>query len=304
MKQIRLGGILPVSSISLGCMRMEQLSVKEAAGLIHTALEQGINFFEHADIYGQGKSEEIFAKAFHMNAAVRETIYLQTKCGICNGYYDFSTEHIVQSVENSLKRLQTEYVDTLLLHRPDTLMEPEQVAEAFDLLHQSGKVRCFGVSNCNPMQIELLQKYVRYPLIINQLQLSAAHTCMLDSGIHVNTKREEAIMRDGSVLEYCRLKDISIQAWSPFQYGMFEGVFLDNDKFRQLNQVLKQIAAIYHVTPSAIAAAFILRHPARIQVIAGTTKPERLIDICKADTCFLTRQEWYEIYRAAGHDLP
>lgn len=304
MRQIQLGGILPVSAISLGCMRIEKLSISEAAALIDTAMEQGINFFEHADIYGGGKSEEIFSKALNMNPCIREKIYLQTKCGICNGYYDFSAEHIIKSVEDSLKRLQTDYVDTLLLHRPDTLMEPELVAEAFDKLHRNGKVRYFGVSNCNPMQIELLQKYIHEPLIINQLQLSAAHTGMLDSGIHVNIKNDEAVMRDGSVLEYCRLKDISIQAWSPFQYGMFEGVFLDNDKFKNLNEKLNEIAYRYHVSNSAVAAAFILRHPAKIQIIAGTTKPERLKDICQADTFILTRKEWYEIYCAAGHTLP
>lgn len=304
MRQIQLGGILPVSAISLGCMRIESLSVSEAAILIDTAMEQGINFFEHADIYGGGKSEEIFSKALNMNSSIREKIYLQTKCGICNGYYDFSAEHIIKSVENSLKRLQTDYVDTLLLHRPDTLMEPESVAEAFDKLHRNGKVRYFGVSNCNPMQIELLQKYIRDPLIINQLQVSAAHTKIFDSGIYVNTQNEEAVMREGSILEYCRLKDISIQAWSPFQYGMFEGVFLNNDKFKTLNNVINQLADKYHVTNSAVAAAFLLRHPAKIQVIAGTTKPQRIKDICQADTFTLTRQEWYSIYCASGHTLP
>ncbi|MDO5550323.1 MAG: aldo/keto reductase [Lachnospiraceae bacterium] len=304
MKQIKLGGVLPAGAISLGCMRISGLSVTDASKLINTAREEGINLFEHADIYGGGRSEEIFSQAIGMTASVRERIYLQTKCGICPGCYDFSAEHIVSSVEKSLKRLRTDYLDILLLHRPDTLMEPELVAEAFELLHRSGKVRYFGVSNCNPMQIELLQKYLRNPLLIDQLQLSAAHTGMLDAGIYVNTKNQEGVMRDGSILEYCRLKEITIQAWSPFQYGMFEGTFLGNDKFRQLNEKLEQIAVRYGVTSTAAAAAFLLRHPAKIQVIAGTTNPNRLKEICQADTFELTRKEWYEIYCAAGHTLP
>lgn len=304
MRKINLGGILPASAIALGCMRMDGLSVKEASVLIDTAREQGIDLFEHADIYGGGRSESIFAKAIDMKPSLREIIRLQTKCGICSGYYDFSSEHIISSVEESLKRLKTDYVDTLLLHRPDTLMDPEEVAEAFDKLYQGGKVRCFGVSNCNPMQIELLQKYIPYPLLINQIQISAAHTGPFDSGLFVNTERSEAVVRDGSVLEYCRLKDITIQAWSPFQYGMFEGTFIGSEKFPPLNRKLDELAEKYGVTASAVAAAFLLRHPAGIQVIVGTTKPERLKDICQADTFTLTRKEWYEIYSAAGHVLP
>lgn len=305
MKNINIGNSgLIASEISLGCMRIAGLSKNEASNLINTALEEGINFFDHADIYGGGKSEEVFSEAINMKSGIREKIIIQTKCGIRNGFYDFSKEHIISSVDGSLKRLKTDYIDVLLLHRPDTLMEPEEVAEAFDELYKSGKVRYFGVSNQNPMQIELLSKYLNQRLIINQLQFSIMHTGMIDSGFNVNMKVDASIDRDGSILEYCRLKGITIQAWSPFQYGFFEGVFLDNDKFPELNKKIEEIAGKKGVTNSAIAAAWILRHPAKIQTIVGTTSSKRLIDICKASEVQLTREEWYEIYRAAGNKLP
>lgn len=305
MKNINIGnGKINSSEIILGCMRLPQLSIPEASVLINTALEEGINFFDHADIYGGGKSEEIFAEAIDMKPSIREKFIIQSKCGIRKGYFDFSKEHILNSVEGSLKRLKTDYLDTLLLHRPDTLMEPEEVAEAFDILHSSGKVKYFGVSNQNPMQIELLKKYSNQEIIINQLQLSIMNTGMIDSGINVNMKIDPSVDRDGSILEYCRLKDITIQAWSPFQYGFFEGVFLDNEKFPELNKKIDEIAKIKGVPNTAIATAWILRHPAKIQTIAGTTSSKRLKDICMASNIELTRQEWYEIYTAAGNKLP
>jgi len=305
MKKINIGnGAVSASEIALGCMRINALSKTDASSLINTAIESGINFFDHADIYGGGKSEEVFADAFNMTPSNREKFILQSKCGIRKGYFDFSKEHILNSVDGSLKRLKTDYIDILLLHRPDTLMQPEEVAEAFSILQKSGKVKHFGVSNQNPMQIELLSKYLKNKLIINQLQFSITNTGIIDSGLNVNMKIDPSIVRDGSILEYCRLKDISIQAWSPFQYGFFEGVFLDNDKFPELNTKINEIAAIKGVTNSAIAIAWILRHPAKIQPIVGTTNPKRLKDICAASGVELTRQEWYEIYMAAGNKLP
>lgn len=302
-------GKLPSSEISLGCMRITALSDKEAENLIQTAVDEGINFFDHADIYAAGKSEEVFAKAVHMSPTVREKMILQSKCGICqsgggNVYFDFSKEHILESVDGILKRLNTDYLDVLLLHRPDALVEPEEVAEAFDTLHSSGKVRYFGVSNQKPMQIELLSKYLNQKLVINQLQLSITNATMISNGINVNMENASAVDRDGSILDYCRLKDITIQAWSPFQYGMFEGVFLDNDKFPVLNQKINELAEIKGVQNTAIVTAWILRHPAKIQPIVGTTNAARLKDICKAAAVELTKQEWYEIYRAAGNVLP
>lgn len=305
MKNINIANKLEVTEIGLGCMRMADLSKEEAGKVIKQALDSGITFFDHADIYGGGKSEEIFAEAVEMNSDIREKIIIQTKCGIVPGImYDFSKEHILNSVDGSLKRLKTDYVDSLLLHRPDTLMEPEEIAEAFSKLYESGKVKNFGISNATPMQIELLNKYLDNKIIINQMQFGIMHTGMIDSGLNTNMKCDAGIDRDGGILEYCRLKDITIQAWSPYQYGFFEGVFLDNPKFPELNKKIDEIAEKKGVSNTSIATAWILRHPARIQTIIGTMNPNRIKDICTASDVELTRQEWYEIYLAAGNKLP
>ncbi len=295
---------LQVSAVALGCMRIAKLPKAEAATLLHTALDAGINFFDHADIYGGGKSEEKFAEALGMNPTVREKLLIQSKCGIRQGFFDFSAAHILAAVDGSLKRLQTDYLDVLLLHRPDALVEPEEVAEAFSSLEASGKVRYFGVSNQNPMQIELLQKFVKQPILFNQLQLSITNTGMIDAGLNVNMQIDAGVNRDGSILDYCRLHEITIQPWSPFQYGFFEGVFLDNPKFPELNEVIDALAAEKGVTNTTIAVAWLLRHPAHMQPIIGTTNPERVKQSCQAADITLTRQEWYAIYRAAGNKLP
>jgi predicted oxidoreductase len=305
MRTMKLGSsTLEVPVVAVGCMRINTLEKNEAERFVQTALEQGANFFDHADIYGGGACEEIFADAIHMNAEVREKIILQSKCGIRKGMFDFSKEHILHSVDEILKRLNTEYLDTLLLHRPDALVEPEEVAEAFDILENSGKVRHFGVSNQKPMQIQLLQKYVKQPLVANQLQLSITNANMISNGVNVNMENDSAIDRDGSVLDFCRLNDITIQPWSPFQYGFFEGVFLGNEKFPELNQKIDEIAAKYEVSNTTISIAWLLRHPAKMQPVIGTMNLDRLKDCCKASEIDLTREEWYEIYRAAGNILP
>ena len=305
MKQILLGGRVPASEISLGCMRISGLEPKAAENLVRTALDEGINFFDHADIYGRGRSEEVFAQAVGMCPSVREKMLIQTKCAIHDGIYDFSKEHILRSVEGSLRRLKTDYVDFLLLHRPDTLMEPEEVAEAFDVLRRSGKVRHFGVSNQKPLQMELLNRALDgEKLLIDQLQFSVCHTGMVNSGLNVNMKNSAAQDMDGSVLEYCRLNNVTIQPWSPFQYGFFEGVFIGSDRYPELNAVLDRIAEERGVTSSAVAIAWILRHPARMQPIVGTTNAARLKEICAASRVELSRAEWYEIYKAAGNRLP
>lgn len=285
-------------------MRMKDLPKKEAAHVIENAMDVGIDFFDHADIYGDGKSEEIFGEAINQKPSIREKMIIQTKSGIRKGSFDFSKEHILESVDGSLQRLNTDYIDILLLHRPDALVEPEEVAEAFTKLKESGKVRHFGVSNQNPMQIELLKKHLTQNLIVNQLQFSIMHTSMIDAGFNVNMHHDPAIVRDGSILDYSRLHDMTIQAWSPFQYGMMEGVFVGNEKFPKLNAKLQEIATKYGVTDSAVAVAWIQRHPAKIQPIVGTMNPERLAGIAKASDIELTRKEWYEIYLAAGNELP
>ncbi|SEQ71572.1 Predicted oxidoreductase [Virgibacillus subterraneus] len=305
MKKITLGNSdLEVSTIGLGCMRMNDLTPMKAKHVINNALDLGINFFDHADIYGDGKSEEVFAEALKLSPANREEMVLQTKCGIRSGYFDFSKEHILKSADDSLQRLGTDFIDILLLHRPDALVEPEEVAEAFTRLKESGKVRRFGVSNQNTMQIELLKKYLKQDLIVNQLQFSIMHTGMIDAGLNVNMKNNSATVRDSSILEYSRLNNMTIQAWSPFQYGMIEGAFIGNDEFPEINAKLQELAYEKGVTDSAIAIAWILRHPANIQPIVGTMNPERLTGIAEASDIDLTREEWYEIYRAAGNELP
>ena len=296
--------VLQVPVVAVGCMRINGLGKQEAERFVQTALELGANFFDHADKYGDGACEEIFAEAIHMNDDVRERVMLQSKCGIRPTMFDFSKEHILEAVEGSLKRLKTGYLDVLLLHRPDALVEPEEVAEAFDRLESAGKVRHFGVSNQNPMQMDLLRRWVKQPLVTNQLQLSITNATMISQGINVNMENEAAVNRDGSVLDYCRLHDITVQPWSPFQYGFFEGVFLGSDKFPALNAKIDEIAQRHGVANTTIALAWLLRHPAKMQPVTGTMNVERLTDCCRAADVHLTRAEWYEIYLAAGNILP
>ena len=294
-----------IPAIGAGCMRIDSLSLDALCQYIDTYMEAGINFFDHADIYGDGRCEELFGKAFVKTGIKREDVIIQSKCGIVPGImYDFSKEHILQSVDSILQRLQMDYLDILLLHRPDALIEPEEVAAAFDILESSGKVLHFGVSNQKPMQIELLQKYAKQKLMINQLQFSIPVSNMIASGMEVNMQTDGAIDRDGSILDYCRLHDITIQTWSPFQYGFFEGVFIGSDKYPKLNALLDKLAEKYNVTPTTIASAWILRHPAKMQLISGSTSPQRIKEIAAASDITLTREEWYQLYLAAGHILP
>ena len=304
MKKIKIGGEFDASAISLGCMRMSGLDDTQVDAIMEAAIEGGIDYFDHADIYGNGEAERVFGEYLKRHKSVRENILIQTKCGIHDGQFDFSKEHILKSVDGSLSRLGVDYLDAFLLHRPDTLMEPEEVAEAFDILEAAGKVRYFGVSNQNMMQMELLKTAVKQPLIINQLQFSVTEAGMVTSGMNVNMKNAESVMHDGSFLEYSRIKNITIQTWSPFQYGFFQGNFVDNDRFPELNSKLAEIGEKYGLTKTGVAAAWILRHPANMQIIAGTMNPVHLNEISKAADVTLTRSEWYEIYRAAGHMLP
>ena len=305
MRTLKLGGsTLDVPVIAVGCMRLDSLDRQDAERFVHTALDEGANFFEHADIYGGGRCEEIFADAAGMSSSVRGKVILQSKCGIRPGMFDFSREHILASVDGSLKRLKTDYLDVLLLHRPDALVEPEEVAAAFDELEQSGKVRHFGVSNQHPRQIDLLKKYVRQPLVANQLQLSITNASMITSGFNVNMENSAAINRDGGILDYCRLHDLTIQPWSPFQFGFFEGVFLGSDKFPELNAKIAEVAQKYGVSDTTVVMAWLLRHPARMQPVTGTMNTGRLKDCCKASEVHLTREEWYAILLSAGNVLP
>ena len=304
MKMIPFGTTgLSVPAVALGCMRLTRLSDEEAKTYVRTALELGANFFDHADIYGGGQSEAIFGRA--IRGIPREKLLIQSKCGIVPGKrYDFSKQHILESVDGSLSRLGVDYLDSLLLHRPDVLMEPEEVAEAFSVLLESGKVRHFGVSNQNPMQMALLEKALPVPISVNQLQLSLTNCTMISQGMEVNMATPNAAARDGYVLDYCRLHGITIQPWSPFQYGMFEGVFLGSEKFPALNAAIDSIAAKYGVTPVTVTVAWLLRHPARFQPIIGSMNLSRIREAIAASDLVLTRQEWYDLYLAAGNILP
>ncbi|BDI69940.1 aldo/keto reductase [Streptococcus pneumoniae] len=296
-----------LSEIVLGMMRIEDKSVKEVEELVETALSVGINAFDLADIYGRGRCEELLGLVLKNRPDLREKMWIQSKCGIRIEeftYFDFSKDYIIKSVDGILQRLKIDHLDSLLLHRPDALMESDQVAEAFDLLYKQGKVRDFGVSNQNPMMMELLKKEVKQSLSINQLQLSAAFTPGFEAGFHVNMEDSQAAMRDGSIFEYCKLHDVVIQAWSVLQFGYFKGNFVGNEKFQALNQVLERLAIKYGVTSSTIAISWILRYPAKMQAVVGTTNPKHLIEASQATNFNLTRKEWYEIYLAAGNNLP
>lgn len=307
MKKTMLGKTgLEIPVIAVGCMRISEMETVRLTEHIRFCIEHGLNFFDHADIYGGGQCESRFAEAFKKTGYKREDVILQSKCAIRPGVmYDFTKKHILESVDGILKRLDTDYLDILLLHRPDALMEPEEVAEAFELLEKEGKVRHFGVSNHRPYQIELLNKFVKQELCANQLQFSIPFSNMVAAGMEANMLTDGAIDRDGGILDYCRLKDITIQAWSPFQYGFFEGIFLgNNEKYPELNKTLEEISQKYDTTPTAIATAWILRHPANIQMIAGTTNTERMSEIIKGSEIRLEREEWYRLYLSSGHILP
>ncbi|TMR44384.1 aldo/keto reductase [Streptococcus pseudopneumoniae] len=296
-----------LSEIVLGMMRIKDKSVKEVEELVETALSVGINAFDLADIYGRGRCEELLGLVLKNRPDLREEMWIQSKCGIRIEeftYFDFSKDYIIKSVDGILQRLKIDHLDSLLLHRPDALMESDQVAEAFDLLYKQGKVRNFGVSNQNPMMMEFLKKDVKQPLAVNQLQLSAAFTPGFESGFHVNMEDSQAAMRDGSIFEYCKLHDVVIQAWSVLQFGYFRGNFVGNEKFQALNQVLERLAIKYGVTSSTIAISWILRYPAKMQAVVGTTNPNHLREVSQAANFSLTRKEWYEIYLAAGNNLP
>ena len=309
MKTIPFGARTAPAVIA-GMMRIPDKTDAEVRELYDTARSAGIDFFDHADIYGGAMHvcEDRFAAALQLTAAEREEIVLQTKCGIVPSQqmFDFSYEHITAQVEGSLKALRTDYIDVLLLHRPDALVEPDEVARAFDELEAAGKVRAFGVSNHTPRQIDLLRTAVRQRLVANQLQLSITHSPIIAQGIAANmTGEQQSVVLDGGgIVDYCRINGITVQAWSPYQAGFFDGVFLGNPDYAELNEVIDRLAAKYDVTPTAIATAWITRHPAHMQVVLGTTTPQRVADAAAGADIELTRAEWYELFRVGGHIVP
>ena len=311
MKTFTLPGTdITAPNVVLGLMRIPEKSDDEIRELVRTARDAGIDFLDHADIYGRElhECERRFAEAMQLTPSQRAEFTIQSKAGIVKDgpYFDFSYEHLVESVEGSLAALGTDYLDILLLHRPDALVEPEEVARAFDDLAAAGKVRAFGVSNHPPRQIDLLKRYVRQPIVANQLQLSITHSPIISQGVAANMAAEgqSATLDGGGIVDYCRLNDITVQAWSPFQAGFFTGVFLGSPEYAELNAVIDRLAAAYDVPPIAIATAWITRHPANMQVVLGTTSPERVAAAAQGSDIPLTRAEWYELFRAAGHLVP
>ncbi|WP_129658398.1 aldo/keto reductase [Rothia halotolerans] len=303
------GTDIEVPNVVLGLMRIQDKSDEEVRTLVDTARDAGITFLDHADIYGSGAHgcERRFAEALGLSSSEREQLVIQSKAGIVKDgpYFDFSRQHIVESVNGSLEALGTDYLDILLLHRPDALVEPEEVAQAFDELASAGKVRAFGVSNHTPHQIELLRRHVSQPIVANQLQLSVTHAPVIAQGVAANMQGlDQAIVRDNGVLDYCRLHEITVQAWSPFQAGFFDGPFLGSERYPELNAVVDRLSGKYGVPAEAIAVAWITRHPARMQVVLGTTTPERVTAAAQGSDLPLTRPEWYELFRAAGYRVP
>ena len=299
---------LTSSRVILGLMRIVDMSNAEIADLVAGARDIGVNYFDHADVYGGTRHacEERFGEAVAFTPEQRESVIIQSKVGLRDGFWDFSKEHILTTVDESLAAMKLDYLDALLLHRPDTLVEPEEVADAFATLYESGKVRHFGVSNHTPGQIELLKKYVTRPLTINQVQLSITHAPLIAQGIAANMAAlDQSMDRDNGLLEYSRLNDITLQAWSPFQKGFFDGVFIgDRENYGPLNEALDEIAATHGATPTGIAVAWITRHPANMQVVLGTTKPARVVESAAGSDIPLSREEWYRLFTTAGHTLP
>lgn len=294
-----------LSPIALGCMRIARMAPSEVLRLTETALDSGVSFFDHADIYGDGRSETVFGEALRQKPSLRNQMILQSKCGIRKGIcYDSSKAHILSSVDGILKRLGTDRLDILLIHRPDMLANPYDMAEAFETLRSAGKVLYFGVSNHSAAQIALLQSACKDKLLFNQMQMSLLHTPLLDQGINVNLSNDAACDRGGDLLPYMAQQGIVLQTWSPFQYGFMQGVFLDNPQFPEANQALSDIAPQYGLSPAALCVAWLLRLPLAVQVILGTTRAERIVDAAAAANVSLSREDWYALYRAAGNRLP
>ena len=295
---------IQVSVMGIGCMRMGDLSPAQVDDVIFAALDKGINFFDHADIYDDGRCEELFGDAMKRNHGLRDKLFIQSKCSIRESLYDFSASYITSAVDGILSRLRTDHLDSLLLHRPDALMEPDEVNQAFEQLHRAGKVMSFGVSNFNRFQMELLQGGLSMPISADQMQLSIVHTPMIDEGLNVNTMFGGGVTRSSGTLEYCRMKGITVQTWSPLQKGFIEGTFLGDPAYGDVNRTMEKLAGEYRVTPDAIAYAWLLRYPAKMQVIIGTMNPAHIATAAEAAEVHLSREEWYELYTSAGNMLP
>lgn len=315
---------LTISRLCAGCMGLGGTwddapstteHVQQADHFVKAALELGITFFDHADIYTRGKAEEVFGRVLRATPGLRDRLVLQSKCGIrwkdtppgTPQRFDFSHDYILASVEGILRRLGTDRLDILLLHRPDVLWEGEEIARAFTTLHQAGKVRYFGVSNQNRFQMEALQSYLAFPLVANQLEMNLLHSGFAEVGISFNQRAPAYPDGWEGVMEYCRLKQVSLQAWSPVARGLLSGgneAALD-EKGRATVRLLTAMGRDRGVAPEAIALAWLLRHPAKIVPVLGTTRPARLAAAAKSVEVTLSREEWYRLFETArGASMP
>lgn len=310
------------SPLVFGCMNLgggwnsnplSAADIAEAHLAVDAALDAGIRIFDHADIYTFGKAEQAFGKVLSQRPELRQQISLQSKCGIrfadSNGpqRYDFSKQWLTQSVDNILNRLQTEQLDILLLHRPDPLMQPEEVAATFGQLVQSGKVKHFGVSNMQQHQLALLQSSLVDPLVVNQLELSLGHLAWLDEGTTAGCSGQPPVNFSAGTIEYCRRHKVQLQAWGSLSQGLFSGKDVSNQPahIRATAELVQQLAAEYQVSKEAIVLGWLMRHPAHIQPVIGSIMPQRIAACAQATQVQLSREHWYALYLAArGQPLP
>lgn len=297
------------SRIIQGLMRINEMSIEEVKSLIEFDLEHGINFFDTSNIYGNGVSESKIGEVLKLNPSLRSKMIIQSKCGIYldeknKSYYDLSKETIIKSCNDTLKRLNTTYLDYFLLHRPDIFLDNKEVAEAFNILYKEGKVHHFGVSNFSKELIDYLEEEVKEKIEVNQLQLGLGHTLLLSDVFNYNTAFYKHNAFAGDLFFYLKRKNINLQCWSPYQYGMFEGNILHNEKFKETNLLLEQLASKYQVNKSSICLSFLLMLGENVSVVIGTTNKQHIIDSIDALKVKLTKVEWYNLYRSANNLLP
>ena len=326
MERMRLGRGGPlVSRLAYGCAalggpwdagELTQERRRKALAALEAALDAGVDHFDLADVYAFGKAERAFSEIWQLDPSLRARVVVQSKCGVVRSaddtsraetYYDSSREHILAAARGSMGRLGVDYLDLLVLHRPDVLLEPEEVAAAFDRLHAGGEVRHFGVSNYAPGQVELLQAALDRPLLVNQLQVSLAHPDLIDDAVVVNDTSPDRPVRGFGTLAYCMQRSITVQAWAPLGAG---GLVRDDDAGAdpRLLAVRRELAAVARergAHPAAVAIAWILRHPAGIQPLLGGRTPDEIRTAAQGIDLTLTRAEWYRLFNASrGTPVP
>ncbi|WP_040515653.1 aldo/keto reductase [Paraglaciecola polaris] len=311
-----------VSALAYGCMGLgggwdakpvSRANIAQANDCVNTALESGINFFDHADIYTLGKAEQVFGEVLAQRPELRKRIYIQSKCGIRFSddqgpkRYDLSADWIRESVEGSLRRLNTDYLDVLMLHRPDPLMQAEEIARVFDELRSAGKVHYFGVSNMHHHQIAYLQQALDAPLVANQIEASLLKQDWIDEGVYAGNSDGQDINFNAGTLEYCRREHMQLQSWGSLAQGLYSGraVSDKSEAVIRTSVLVAKLAAAYNVSPEAIVLAWLIRHPANIQPVIGSTDCGRIAGASQAGNITLSREHWYALYESAkGMELP